>query len=73
MLCNGNASPPFDYVRDGMGDPICPRPIENNAQDGFIEDELGLPLSIGPYVLAFYCVSGCSPAAVTYRVTITGS
>jgi hypothetical protein len=70
-ICSGNADPPTDYLRSG-GAPICQRPAASNGTDRSTEQELGLNLSAGIYVIAFYCKTNECPVdlPLTYKVRI---
>lgn len=68
-VCNasGFGDPPTGY------DPsLCPRPPENNGTDPRREEEIGLTLSTGRYIIGFYCKTDACPAPIplTYKVTI---
>lgn len=69
VVCSGNGAPPTDYVFSG-GNPICQRPAGNNSTQPYVEQETGLALSAGVYVVAFYCVN-CPAVPLTYSVSIT--
>jgi len=63
-ICIAGGDPPTSYDSG-----LCPRPVSSNGTDPRREEETGLILSTGRYVINFYC-STCPVLPLTYNVTI---
>jgi len=64
-VCPASGDPPTSYDPD-----LCPRPVGNNSTDPRREEEIGLILSAGRYIINFYCVTCPALLPLTYKVTI---
>ncbi len=64
FVCNASGDPPTSYNPG-----FCPRPVGNNSTDPRREEEIGLIVSTGQYIIDFYCVT-CPALPLTYKVTI---